>query len=601
MAVIVIASILFVIPFLLVSLFEDKKRGFIYVLFFLLIFHTALAFFTQLFGVFYYQIIVTITVLADVAVIGYFLYVVKRRQVNVKNIVKKRLPIDWMVLAVIFISVASLYQVHYNYTGKISLVGDAPNEYHDVENMKYPYPYFSDEWYTISLVNSSLDSHRLPFKNPLNGGLFINLEVFSHALLAQVALLFKLNLLLHYTAISIVVNTLVIVLAYLLLRAHRVSKISSSVAALSILYITSGANLPGIWNLLPVTFGILFSLMLFYCISAKDNNMAFLSFVAASLFYGLLLPFYGLVMAVFLLSQLPKDRKTLFRVLGVLAALLFLVIPLGWIVLVLSPAGGFAGYLAGKLFYLPFLGDFMHQFNIFYIVPVPILLLAIAGLPFITKQKKWLLLLLGAGCAYWALYSFVSYRFIIEFERVVFLTSIVIALVAGFGLDRVMHRVSLLFGNTSWVASRYGGVLVVILFLLLAPSYTSHGNWLQLVSINYASGDRGVPRAPANNYLTGDDIRIFDGIKYKKFLSVPWKGTVIGIATQNYPLVVKAGTIHFGVDSDADVFLQSDCAGKKAMAQAKGLDYVYLYHFECAGFKKADESPEGFVLYEVIK
>lgn len=606
MLVTVIAIVLFTIPFLLLSLFKDKKGGFIYIVFFLLVFHTALAFFIQLFGVFYYQVILTITILADLGVLCFWFYATNLRQYNFKNIsvasmVPKLLLMDWMLLAVIIISVASLYQVHYNYTGKISLVSDAPGEYHEVKNMKYAYPYFSDEWYAVSLINSSIDSHHLPLNSGFNTDFFINLEMFTHSLLAHMAVLFGLIPLLHYTIFSIAINTLAVVLAYILLRINSVSKLSSAATSLSILYITSGVNLPGIWNLLPVTFGALFCLILFSFISLNDTKMVFFSFIMASLFYGLLIPFYGLATVVFLLSKLPKNKEVIFKIAGYFAVFLFIVVPLGLILLALSPLSRIAWYLIGKLFYTPLLGDFIPQFNIFYIAPVLIILLAVFAVPFIFKNKKWLFSPLLVGGVYWVAYSLVSYRIIIEFERVVFFTSIVIALVAGFGLDMVFNYISSKFKNTRMIIFNYGGIFVVLLFLLLIPFYTSHNNWSKLISINFVNGAQGVPRAPANNYLTKDDMRIFEAIKRKKFLSIPWKGTVIGVATNNYPLVVKAGTIHFGVDEDVDLFSQLDCKGKKEMAQNKNIDYIYLYDFDCPGFEKIDESREGFVLYQFIR
>ena len=602
----VIASFLLIVPFLALGLFKDKKRGFIYVLFFLLLFHTALAFFTQLFGIFYYQVILAATVLADLAVTGYCLYATKFWQfnfksINVAKILSKTLLIDWMLLAIVIISVLSLYQVHYNYTGKISLTRDAPNEYHDVKNMKYAYPYFSDEWYAVSLINSSIDSHHLPLNSAFNSNFFINLGIFSHSFLAELMVLFGFNPLLHYTVLSIVINTLVIVLAYTLLRVHAVSKISSAVAVLSMLYITSGVNLPGVWNLLPVTFGVLFCLLIFCFISFNDSKMVFLSFIMASLFYGLLIPFYGLATAVFLLSQLYKNKEAIFKIAGCGAAFLFLVVPVGLILLILSPFGWIVEYLIGKLFYVPLSGSFIPQLNVFYIIPIPIMLLAIIGLPFILRNKRWLSATLMIGCLYWATYFFISYRIIIEFERVVFFTSITISLIAGFGLDRVLWYMSLKFKYLEPMIFRYGGGLVIALFLLLIPFYTNHNNWSKLISIDSANGAQGVPRAPANNYLTEDDMRIFKDIKHKRFLSVPWKGTVMGVATGNYPLVVKAGTIYFGFDSDVDLFLQSDCKSKNQMAQAKNLDYIYLYGFNCPGFQKMDESREGFILYKFIR
>ncbi len=334
---------------------------------------------------------------------------------------------------------------------------------------------------------------------------------------------------------------MVIVLGYILLRLNAVSKLSSAIASLSILYITSGANLPGIWNLLPITLGVIFCLMIFCFISLNDARMALLSAVLASLFYGLLVPFYGLAIMVFLLSKSFNTKESIFKIIVYGAAFVFLVMPVGWVLLTLSPDGGFAEYLARRLFYVSMLNGFIPQFNPFYIIPFPVILLAVFALPFIFKDKKWLFAPLLVGCLYWALYFLIPQRIIIEFERVVFFTSIIITLLAGFGLEKVIVCISLKLKDTRRIIFRYGSIFAVAFFLLLVPFYTNHSNWSKLVLMHSLSKAASLPRAPANNYLTQEDIKLFENISHKKFLSVPWKGTVIGIATNNYPLVVKAG------------------------------------------------------------
>ena len=68
----ILGTVLLAVPFLLSGLFKDNKKGFVYVLFFLMLFHTILAVLTQLFGIFYYAVIFTATLLADAAAIIYW-------------------------------------------------------------------------------------------------------------------------------------------------------------------------------------------------------------------------------------------------------------------------------------------------------------------------------------------------------------------------------------------------------------------------------------------------------------------------------------------------------------------------------------------------
>ena len=101
--------------------------------------------------------------------------------------------------------------------------------------------------------------------------------------------------------------------------------------------------------------------------------------------------------------------------------------------------------------------------------------------------------------------------------------------------------------------------------------------------------------------LTKDDLRIFENIKNAKFLSIPWKSTVIGTATNNYPIVTKEGTISMSNENLVNVFFNEDCIGKNNIAESLKIDYVYLPEFYCPGFEKIDKSEEGLILYKYKK
>jgi hypothetical protein len=136
---------------------------------------------------------------------------------------------------------------------------------------------------------------------------------------------------------------------------------------------------------------------------------------------------------------------------------------------------------------------------------------------------------------------------------------------------------------------------------LFIPFYTSQARWEKLILIDQRSGLKSFPKSPANNYLTQDDLKIFENIKGKKFLSIPWKGTVVGVATGNYPVMTKEGTISKGAEGDANLFLGSSCEKKSEMAEEMNLDYVYFYEFDCSEFREKARSGENFVLYQFEK
>ena len=579
----IIGIILLGLPFLLATLFKDKKRGFVYLIFGVILFHTALAFFTQLFGVFYYSVILWAIIPADVITLGVLW---KYRN----KISFKIYKIDWVVILVIIIAFLSLYQVHYNYTGKINLATDTTVSYHEVKNMEYAYPYFSDEWYAVSLIKHSVNSHSLPLWNDLSNSFFLNLEMFFHSFTAEIMLILSLNPLTQYVLLSIFFNVLIIILAYVFLRISKVSKLSSAIASLSILYMTCGANLPGIWNLIPVHLGIIFCLIGF-CFMAMDN---FWLALAASLpvifFYGPLFIFYGLALAVFLAIKFKESIKNHINAIIFSIITILLATPVICIILMISPLFGTVNYIFSRVFYISLYGPNIATINFYNIIPVWAILLAILGLPLIFKNKKWLFSVLALGIIYWIFYSFTITRFVIEYERVVFFISIIIAIISGFGLQWLEARVRFL---------KYAWIGALLLFLILVPFYTQREGWSKITLANIYNGVRSYPKAPANNYLTEGDLKIFSGITNKRFLSLPWKGTVIGVATDNYPLVGKEGIISPGSRSDLLRFGSLDCNGKKNMAKSYKIDYIYMYNFDCPGFKKTSRSQEGLILYKV--
>lgn len=579
----VFGLILLFSPLLLINLFHDKKKGFIYTIASVALFHVLFAFITQLLGIFYYWVIIAGTITFDAIAIILF--------IKYKNKFSFKLShIDWIGLLVLLVAVISLYQVHYNYSGKINLATDVTVGYHQINNYVYTYPYFSDEWYSIALIKGSIAKHSLPLLDTLNNRFFPNLEMFTHSFLAELMVILNLNPLTQYVLLSIGINSLIVVLCYLFLRFNNLTKLKSAICALSVLYITSAANLPGIWHLIPITLGIMFLLMGLCFMAINKTIPAVFAFIVVSLFYPLLLPFYGFSFLIYILLKYPEIKLKLVKSSGYLAVLFFIFIPVLIIVAFISPWAGHFDYIFSKIFYIAYTGVFIPQFNIFYIIPFPIVLLAILGLQGVYKDRKWLLAPVIVGIIYWVFYYFSHYRFLIEFERIVFFTSILICLVAGFGLEKL----------SKFKILKYIEYVTLIIFIALIPFYTSISNWQELVSIRPEDGATMHPKAPANKYLTESDLAIFKDIKGKKFLSTPWKGTVIGVATDNYPVVTKEGTISLGSVNFPEQFFYLNCEDKIQTAKKKNLDYIYMNKFDCPNFLEISKSTEGFILYKVI-
>ncbi|MCH7640634.1 hypothetical protein IID22_00325, partial [Patescibacteria group bacterium] len=193
----ILGIFLLLCPFLLLSYFENKRIGFCCILSFVLA--------------------------LNLVVCGFVIYKTKFRVLALwlKELLHPR---DWVLVLLVLITLTSLYTVHYRYTGEVDIA--VPPYAERVESMYYPYPYFSDEWFSVAFIQDSLSSHSLPTSNPLvpNNSPFINLELPFHSFLAGIVLLLQLNPLTHYTALIIFSGLLTVVLAYVFLRQNYVNK-----------------------------------------------------------------------------------------------------------------------------------------------------------------------------------------------------------------------------------------------------------------------------------------------------------------------------------------------------------------------------------------
>lgn len=588
----IVGLFLLIIPFLLIGLFSDKKKGFIFVLFFSLLFQSLLGLLTQFFGVFHHNVIIAATLLVDIVII--FTYLKSKS----KTISVWAGKIDWVAFLVVAISLLSLYQIHYNYSGKISLAMDQAATYHEMKNMKYVYPYFSDEWYAISLISGSINSHSLPVMNNLAGEPFLNLELFFHSFFAEIILILGLNCLTQYTLLSIFLNALIILLIYVFLKINKISSLTAGICALMALYITCGASLPGLWNLLPLNLGILVSLVGFCFMSLGSLRMAFLALTLAALFYPPIAIFSFVGFLVFYLEKLIKNGKKASTATIYCIIFIFLAFALFFIARAVPFLDKFIDYAFSKIFFVSLLAPYVPRLNFYNILPLPTILLAILGIYSVFKQQKWLFAEFIFGVVAWRVCSLTANRFFIEYERLVIFVSIIVTIISGFGLKYIEEKVKLKFQENGEKIFKAVQVFALLVFVFLIPFYTQRENWKEIVLVGSDNVTVGNSRAPANNYLTQDDLKIFKYIKNKVFLSIPWKGTVIGVATNNYPIVTKEGTISVGNSKIIDNFINSDCDGKVNIANKNNLDYVYLSEFDCINFDKIAESSEGLVLYK---
>ena len=129
MFALILGIILLLSPFVFLGLFPDKKTGFVKILFFVLIFQSVLGIFTQSLHIFYYGVIFWATLVADIAIL---IYLIKHKTTYSLEIKKW----DWIAFAVFIFALATLYQVHFNYNGKIGLAIDTNSNFQSAENSR---------------------------------------------------------------------------------------------------------------------------------------------------------------------------------------------------------------------------------------------------------------------------------------------------------------------------------------------------------------------------------------------------------------------------------------------------------------------------------
>jgi len=335
-----------------------------------------------------------------------------------------------------------LWSVHYDYTGAVSQVGQAEPQI--VEGLRYPYPYYSDEWYSVALIEDAIRSHALPLRNPLAKNLapLANLEAPFHSLLAELTLLLGLDPLRQFTLLTIGFGLLLFSLLYCLLRQLKVSVFPAAITALLALSITNGANLPGWWTLIPIIIGTLFLLLTFSFLIEGNIKMALLAIFLTLLFYPPLVIFLTIAIISFLAtsqSVSPKEKQKLvlyFLLLVLLAAMA--VASFAWWSTIAKGASldTFMRHIFSAIVYQTYTAGTIPHYSPFAIISLPLLFFAACGMmPAIRKKQWWLLGSIAIGFVFWAVYSQALMRFVIEYQRIVFVTALLVAVLAGIGMN----------------------------------------------------------------------------------------------------------------------------------------------------------------------
>lgn len=575
----ILGIVTMIIPLSLALIFKDRFRGFLTILAGLITWHLILAIATQALQIFSYNLIISInSLIALTTLITIF--------TNKNRIERPRFEISYFAIFAVLIIVFQFWSVHYSYSGTITDL----NGYREVKNFSYNYPYYSDEWIGVSLINYSIENQALPLVNPLWENTRFNNPTFPFfSFLAEIFLVLQLNPLTTYPILAIIAGTVISLLAYLIIRKLGAGIPAALLATLSIPYIINGANLPGLWYFLPLTAGLVLFLFSLIAFITNEKKLALVYSILAIIFYPPIIVF-SLPIIIFVFAK-SQNKKTVWLAIGSL--ILVFLIALTFI----FPGNNFSTVKDSILSFIfrTNLQTGIPKFSILTIIPVWTLILALAGFANELKSKKYFLaILILIGLIFWTIYSGTQKVFVIEYQRVIVITSILITILAGLGFESIKSYLKL--------SEKHLALLILIIFAVASPFYTKHTDWRKLV-MQIGTGEEQIkisPASPANIYLTQNDLELFKNIKSQRFIAPPWKGLVIGVATSNYPLESKPSTLTNKI-LPYNTFLSATCAEKTTLAQKFQIAYTYSTPFTCPALQKLGEGDGSLVLYKFVK
>ena len=582
--ILVSGIILFIFPFSLVFLFPNRLKGVLVASIFLLGFAIIVPVLTQVLHIFGYFSVCSSYVVLDVIVL--FLFLKKQRYLS--NI-KFSIPFI-IALAIVSFELTSL---HYWHTGQVQTLDGTTVVVDD----SYAYPIFSDEWVEAATASYSIHTQALPIRNPLAENTPMpNLLLPFDSLLAGLFVLFGLSPISNFAILAIAFGVAISMSVYAAARCFGVGRFASVIAFLSIPFIVNGANLPGVWFLLPYIASAAPFFLMLACLGKKEYKLAGVAAFISLLLYP---PF-----AIFIL---PATIASAFftKKLGLMSWPFAVAAILGMVFLILEQDSSAAFSFIQKAIFHFNLDPGIPSYAMWNVIPIFIIPFIFIGFADLLYRKIFTIIApVLIGIVYWILYAFYPNVVIIEYPRIVVITSLVLILVAAFGFDLLFRYLarycsSKYLSSNVYAMKRMGAVIVIAIFAFAALRYPFGQEW-QTFSIPVKAGNGTqfiIPNLPLNHYLAPDDLAIWQGISGKNFTAPPWKGLVIGAATHNYPLESKPSVITMSIMPYAK-FMAADCPGKDALAGQYSISYAYSMAFKCSNFVELGQSSEGLHLYE---
>lgn len=534
-----------------------------------------------------------------IIVFAFILKVKSRKIVPIKDKIKDH----WFVLPILLVVALQLLSIRYFYTGPVQTI-KGPVE---VENSTYLYPYYSDEWVTVSLVKYTISSHALPVVNPLNHDKpFPDVLFVFPSTISEFFLITGLDPLTNYYILQMLVTFVCLISFYLLLRMYDVNRYISAVTILGFSYITNSGNLPAMWSLLPVSLSLVFLPWIIMSQKQGMKNRTLVYSLISLIIYPPIIIFVLPILAIDLYKN--KNKKHTLKVFLVGVGSFILIFCVTFFYSGLSLGAVFSKYLIRSN-----LDPGIPDYFVWNILPVFIVLLSIYGI-YLAIRKKYIDLLVPffVGVIFWSVYLFVNKVFIIEYPRIVLIVSAFLIIFAGIGLESLIKdgldknllakiKIKNIEGGRGAVYLCVG-IFFVALSLVSLSTYASQTSWKKLnLKIYDVQGKSHLimPASPINRYLQSDDLKVFNGLQGINFLSIPWKGLVVGVAAGNFPLESKSSTISNQI-LQYSMFMSMNCEDKVLAAVKYRIQYVYSAPFSCPKFLEIGKSEEGFVLSSYI-
>lgn len=549
----------------------------------------------QVFGVFTRTALVGTVI--GILCIAWFIIVRYRSQMNV-------LPMrSWQRIAAIVLAIGivgyQFYAVHFSYTGIANtILGETY-----VTESAYPYPLFSDEWIAVAVADTAIETQSLPFTHPFTGAPYQNFLFTFHSFIAGVGLLLGGSLATVYVWLGILVSTVTVALFFVFWRTVGVSFGLSILGVLLVPYVVGGSNLPMLWYLLPWNMGFLLMLVAFILFAKKQLHVALVALGVSVAMYP---PFIVLAIPILVgatRGYVVSIQKRIWLTLG----LFTIVAPLAFIVATTLVADVPFATAASRFFEIlirPLNSAFgtVPTFLPWHVLPYLVVPFAVYGCWIADRTLRCVVFPTIFGALVWAVNPLTDTTFFIDYHRVVAVTALLALLLSVVGMQRAWDTV-----QRRYVSLRHAAIppvfvaSVLIIFLVLTPSYTNRDGWRNFTSTYYDSLRGFVTEqapAPVNRYVQPDDLRIFSMISGERFLAPGWKGLVLGTLTNNDPVFTKPSTITMKTVRYT-AFLQASCEEKIEMLSAAQVRYVYAEKVNCPGFESLAVSGEGLHLLRV--